>query len=84
MENMCLRKWAHLHTFLIMFTLVVMAFCASAAAQVVNPTIAPLNGNRFLGRYNGQSVTNVSRQVTAKLCNHLRRSIELQISTQAC
>lgn len=41
-------------------------FCASAFGQQVNPTIASINGNRFLSPFNGQTVTGVRGLVTAK------------------
>ncbi|KAF7189088.1 hypothetical protein HII31_09510 [Pseudocercospora fuligena] len=38
----------------------------AVAGQLVNPTIAQINGNKFLSPYNGQNVTGVRGVVTAK------------------
>ncbi|KAK4631779.1 hypothetical protein CLAFUW4_03857 [Fulvia fulva] len=42
------------------------ALVGAATAQVVNPTIAQINGNKFLSPLNGQNVTGVRGLVTAK------------------
>lgn len=43
------------------------ALVSIVPAQLVNPTIGQINGNRFLSPFNGQTVTNVSGLVTAKV-----------------
>jgi predicted extracellular nuclease len=47
-------------------TSAVLALLASATAQQVNPTIAEINGDRYLSPLNGQAVTGVEGLVTAK------------------
>ncbi|KAI5359247.1 putative Endonuclease/exonuclease/phosphatase superfamily [Septoria linicola] len=44
----------------------VAALCATAVSQQVNPTIAQINGNRYISPFNGQNVTSVRGLVTAK------------------
>ena len=44
----------------------VAVLCATAAAQQVNPTIAQINGIKYISPFNGQNVTGVRGLVTAK------------------
>lgn len=44
----------------------VAALCATAVSQQVNPTIAQINGNRYISPFNGQNVTGVRGLITAK------------------
>lgn len=44
----------------------VAVFCATVASQQVNPTIAQINGNKYISPFNGQTVTGVRGLVTAK------------------
>ncbi|KAM3423935.1 hypothetical protein BST61_g1329 [Cercospora zeina] len=44
----------------------VAALCATAVSQQVNPTIAQINGNRYISPFSGQNVTGVRGLVTAK------------------
>ncbi|KXT06625.1 hypothetical protein AC578_8474 [Pseudocercospora eumusae] len=44
----------------------VATLLTAVAGQLVNPSIAQINGNKFLSPYNGQNVTGVRGVVTAK------------------